>query len=98
MGWRNASRSVPSDAQHHHDEGERILERIWLVSPRCDVVFGNTRLRGKRSAMYPNKSRELFLSETSLGARMNGNLYSFLRYGGKPNGSSRPPSSESTPW
>ncbi|GFU73631.1 hypothetical protein TNCV_1672231 [Trichonephila clavipes] len=33
------------------DEGERILERTWLVSPRCDVVFGNTRLRGKRSAI-----------------------------------------------
>ncbi|GFW27392.1 integrase catalytic domain-containing protein [Trichonephila clavipes] len=33
------------------DEGERILERTWLVSPRSDVVFGNTRLRGKRSAM-----------------------------------------------
>ncbi|GFS48383.1 hypothetical protein TNCV_2297281 [Trichonephila clavipes] len=41
----------PSDAQHQHDEGERILERTWLVSPRCDVVFGNTRLRGKRSAI-----------------------------------------------
>ncbi|GFS50469.1 hypothetical protein TNCV_3196951 [Trichonephila clavipes] len=33
------------------DEGERILGRTWLVSPRCDVVFGNARLRGKRSAM-----------------------------------------------
>ncbi|GFW98332.1 uncharacterized protein TNCV_1092101 [Trichonephila clavipes] len=31
------------------DEGERIS---WLVSPRCDVVFGNTRLRGKRSAIW----------------------------------------------
>ncbi|GFT25203.1 retrotransposable element Tf2 protein type 3 [Trichonephila clavipes] len=27
------------------DEGERILGRTWLVSPRCDVVFGNARLR-----------------------------------------------------
>ncbi|GFY00367.1 hypothetical protein TNCV_1664061 [Trichonephila clavipes] len=33
------------------DEGERILGRTWLVSPRCDVVFGNARLRGKRSAI-----------------------------------------------
>ncbi|GFS52355.1 transposable element Tc1 transposase [Trichonephila clavipes] len=33
------------------DEGERILERIWMVSPRCDVVFGITRLRGKMSAI-----------------------------------------------
>ncbi|GFV30171.1 hypothetical protein TNCV_96481 [Trichonephila clavipes] len=24
----------PSDIQRHHDEGERILEKVWLVSPR----------------------------------------------------------------
>ncbi|GFW29508.1 hypothetical protein TNCV_744501 [Trichonephila clavipes] len=30
-----------------HDEGERILEKAWLVSPRRDVVFCTTRLRAK---------------------------------------------------
>ncbi|GFT46454.1 hypothetical protein TNCV_1962471 [Trichonephila clavipes] len=39
------------------DEGERILGRTWLVSPRSDVVFGNTRLRGKRSAMWSGRLR-----------------------------------------
>ncbi|GFV86722.1 transposable element Tcb2 transposase [Trichonephila clavipes] len=42
------------------DEGERILGRTWLVSPRCDVVFGNARLRGKRSAI----TRFVIISET----------------------------------
>ncbi|GFW03492.1 hypothetical protein TNCV_3020041 [Trichonephila clavipes] len=42
---------MPSNCTEGTDEGERILGRTWLVSPRCDVVFGNTRLRGKRSAI-----------------------------------------------
>ncbi|GFV13103.1 hypothetical protein TNCV_2444231 [Trichonephila clavipes] len=42
---------MPSYCTEGTNEGERILERTWLVSPRCEVVFGNTRLRGKRSAM-----------------------------------------------
>ncbi|GFX40383.1 hypothetical protein TNCV_4320161 [Trichonephila clavipes] len=50
MGRRNASRSSAQRCQAT-DEGERILERTWLVSPRCDVVFDTNRLRGKRSAM-----------------------------------------------
>ncbi|GFV17416.1 hypothetical protein TNCV_2901281 [Trichonephila clavipes] len=36
MGWRNVSRSVSQrrPAPSIHDEGERILEKVWLVSPR----------------------------------------------------------------
>ncbi|GFS69471.1 hypothetical protein TNCV_3893611 [Trichonephila clavipes] len=46
------------------DEGERILERTWLVSPRCDVVFGfcegDTRNRWRDGQVCPDVDKELW--------------------------------------